>query len=93
MDKYVHVFFHFVFTSLWILYLKSQIKNANKYSPLVISFFSSVLLGLMIEVAQELFTTTRSADLFDILANTSGAVLAVCTVLLCERHIAQIKFN
>lgn len=50
--------------------------------PLIASFLFSVFFGIGIEIAQELFTTTRHAEVFDVLANLSGATLAVAMVLL-----------
>lgn len=50
--------------------------------PLIASFLFSVFFGIGIEIAQELFTTTRHAEVFDVLANLSGATLTVAMVLL-----------
>ncbi|MGO4820410.1 MULTISPECIES: VanZ family protein [unclassified Flavobacterium] len=86
LDKYIHAFLHFVFTSLWILFFKTQVKNANKYKPLFVSFMLSVVLGIIIELLQQQFTTTRSADTFDVLANISGATLAAFLVLFYDRY-------
>ena len=81
-DKLVHAFFHFVLTSFCFLFLKSCVIDANRFKPLIISFLFSVLFGLGIEIAQELLTETRHADILDFLANVSGATLAVGFVLL-----------
>jgi VanZ family protein len=78
-DKYVHVTFHFVFTVLWFFYLK--VKNKNIVSSLVKVVIASVIYGGIIEIVQGLFTTTRQADIVDILANTIGAILAVVMIL------------
>ncbi len=78
-DKYVHVTFHFVFTILWSFYL--QVKNTNRMSSLVKVVIASVIYGGIIEIAQGLFTTTRQADIVDVLANTIGAILAVVMML------------
>jgi VanZ family protein len=84
LDKYVHAFLHFIFTTLWILFFRTQIKNANKYKPLFVSFMLSVILGIMVEILQQQFTTSRAADTFDVLANISGATLAVFLVLFYD---------
>jgi VanZ family protein len=49
---------------------------------LIASFLFSVFFGIGIEIAQELFTTTRHAEVFDVLANLSGATLMVAVVIL-----------
>ncbi|WP_232505668.1 VanZ family protein [Flavobacterium crassostreae] len=85
LDKYIHAFFHFVFTLLWVLFFRTQINNANKYKPLLVSFVFSVFFGILIEMLQLRLTTTRHADALDVLANIFGAILAVLLVLLYDK--------
>jgi VanZ family protein len=82
LDKVVHAFFHFVFTSLWILFLKIQIKNPNSYKPYIVSFLFSVLFGVTIEIMQGQYTTSRKEDVLDVVANIAGAALAVFLLIL-----------
>lgn len=82
LDKLVHAFFHFVLTSFCFLFFKSRAIDANSFNPLIASFLFSVFFGIGIEIAQEVLTTTRHADILDVLANVSGATLAVVLVLL-----------
>ena len=86
LDKIVHAFFHFVFTSLWILFFKTQIKDPGSYKPYVISFLFSVLFGITIEIMQGQYTTTRKEDALDVVANMVGAVLAVFLIFLYFRN-------
>ncbi len=86
LDKIVHAFFHFVFTSLWILFFKTQIKDPGSYKPYIISFLFSVLFGITIEVMQGQYTTTRKEDALDVVANTVGAVLALFLIFLYFRN-------
>ena len=86
LDKVVHAFFHFVFTSLWFLVFKKQFSVGSISKALVISFIVSLFFGISIEILQELFTTTRHADVFDVLANVSGATLAVIVILLLNKY-------
>jgi VanZ family protein len=92
LDKVVHAFFHFVFTSLWILFFKTQIKNSNSYKPYVISFLFSVLFGVTIEILQGQYTTTRKEDALDVLANMAGAALAVFLLVIYfkNRRLSKI---
>lgn len=80
LDKLVHAFFHFVFTILWFLFLKKQAKKKNQFKLLLIAIVFSVLFGIGIEIMQNQFTTSRSGDLLDVLANFSGAVIAFVLV-------------
>lgn len=84
LDKLVHVFFHFVLTLLCFLFFQKFTNAVNSAKPKLISFLFSVFFGMAIEVAQELFTTTRHADVFDILANLSGATLGIAVVFLFD---------
>jgi VanZ family protein len=85
IDKLVHVFFHFVFTLLWFLFFKKHLSSINDLKPLVISFLLSFVFGISIEILQELFTTTRHADVFDVLANLLGATFATLTIIFLNK--------
>ncbi len=85
IDKYVHAFFHFVLTSFCYLFLKNQMSSFNNIKPLLFSFLFSFFFGIGIEISQELFTVSRHADIYDVSANTSGAVLAVAVAVLFKK--------
>nr|WP_255557646.1 VanZ family protein [Flavobacterium taihuense] len=85
LDKCIHVFFHFVFTFVWFLFFRKQIQTDNFQNPLLYSFILSFVFGITIEILQELVTTTRSADIFDVLANLTGALVTVFTVFICNK--------
>lgn len=84
LDKLVHVFFHFVLTILCFLFVQKYTNAVNSLKSILISLLFSVFFGIGIEIAQELFTTTRHADVFDVLANLSGAILGVAVVILFD---------
>jgi VanZ family protein len=86
LDKVAHSFFHFVFTSLWFLFFKEQRNSLDVFKLLILSFMLSIFFGIIIEIVQALFTTTRKGDLFDVLANLSGATLAVCLILALNKY-------
>ncbi|WP_281636376.1 VanZ family protein [Flavobacterium marginilacus] len=85
IDKCIHTFFHFVFTFVWFLFFRKQLKFKYDLKPLLFSLLLSVVFGLLIELLQELFTLTRHADVLDVVANLTGAVLAVLAVLICNK--------
>lgn len=89
-DKYVHFTFHLVFVMLWFLYYNS--KKPNDKRVLLKVFVASLLFGISIEIAQELFTTTRKGDFFDVLANTSGAILAVAAVVFYKAYFKAKRY-
>lgn len=85
LDKIVHAFFHFSFIILWFLFFKKHYKEANSNKLLIITVLLSISFGIAIEILQELFTTTRKADVFDVLANFSGAMLASGLLLYLKK--------
>lgn len=86
LDKYIHVFFHFVFTFVWFLFLYKHLKIGSIFRPLLTSFLLSFVFGIIIEILQGLVTTTRSADVMDGVANVTGATLAVVLVIICSKY-------
>lgn len=86
LDKVIHLTFHFIFTILWFLYFKKKFKNSNNFNLLTITLFVSFVFGIVIELIQQYFTTTRSADVFDILANLFGAFLAAIVITLVNAY-------
>ncbi len=82
LDKVIHSGFHFVFTILWFLYLKKKFIVASNFKLLFFTIIASFVLGIAIELMQQYFTTTRNADVFDILANLFGAFLAAVSIIL-----------
>lgn len=83
-DKYVHVTFHFVFTLLWGLYSRQR-NGKVKLRKIIAVVFISIAYGLLIEGLQETITATRHADLLDVLANLTGALLALLLFILVRR--------
>lgn len=85
LDKLAHVFFHFVFVTLWYLYLEIYLKKTEKKKLLVILFLMSFCFGTTIEILQGLFTITRNGDVIDVLANTTGAVFGLLLILIKDK--------
>jgi glycopeptide antibiotics resistance protein len=70
---------------LWFLFFKKKLKSTNLFKPLAISFVFSIIFGIVIEMLQQFFTSTRSGDPLDVLANLSGAALAVVGIVLLNK--------
>lgn len=85
LDKCIHILFHFALTFFWFLFFSKQLDVDSVFKPLLYSILFSFILGIGIEILQELVTTTRSADVLDILANTFGATVAVFVAVICKR--------
>jgi VanZ family protein len=69
-DKMVHFVFYFLFTFLWVFYMNFHQFNFKKS---IIVLLIAIVYGVIMEFFQGFLTTTRSADVFDVIANTFGA--------------------
>lgn len=86
-DKVGHGIFHFAFVSLW--FLNFRFRSEWRFAKAVwFSFFFSVTYGIAIELMQFYFTDTRKADIWDVVANSTGAALAVIIIHLTRRRNA-----
>lgn len=83
-DKYVHFTFHFGFIILWGFYASVK-HNEIVLSAIMRLVVVSILYGILIEILQETLTTTRHADIFDVMANGSGAAIALLVFLIAKR--------
>jgi VanZ family protein len=77
IDKIVHILLHLVFTFFWGITLVKSGKWDSFSKVMYVSFLLSLVFGLLIEFIQGYFTTSRSADITDVLANTFGSLFAI----------------
>jgi glycopeptide antibiotics resistance protein len=92
-DKFVHATFHFMFTILWYLHFRRSTPGMNTVKLFAVILSLSILYGISIEIAQELFTTTRQADVKDVLANLTGGILGVLTLALTRKLTQKGQYN
>ena len=71
-DKLVHFLFYFFFVVFWSIALHKNFYS-KKYSFIIVVF--AIVYGIIIEVLQELLTTTREPDFYDVIANAFGAII------------------
>ncbi|KQB38050.1 putative integral membrane protein [Flavobacterium daejeonense] len=88
IDKYVHAVFHFVFSLLWFYAFRFSFKTVHRVKLLSIVFVMSLVFGIAIELFQTYLTVTRNGDAVDVLANSTGALLAILTIQILNK-----KFN
>ena len=76
IDKLVHVVIFLVLTFLWLFYVNSVL---NDIKPIVLFFILAVCLfyGILIEVTQELYVSSRGADVLDVIADLLGSSLGL----------------
>ena len=74
-DKWVHIGLFGVLTLLWgYPFFKINIASAH---PFIIVAVCVILYGTIMEFVQKYFAFERSFDLFDILADSAGSLLAL----------------
>ncbi|HLN95147.1 MAG TPA: VanZ family protein [Flavobacterium sp.] len=86
-DKVGHGIFHFAFVLLWFLNFRFRC-NWSLGRALRYSFVFSLLYGIAIELMQYTFTDTRKADVWDVVANSTGGALCVLLLWLTRRRKA-----
>lgn len=75
-DKIFHSLAYFIFTILLFNYFSSvQIKHALSISALI-----AIVYGIIIELLQYTLTTYRMFDVYDAIANTLGAIIAIVLI-------------
>lgn len=75
IDKVTHFIFHLTFVVLGCLFLKEKRRETFKLNKgILIILFAAILYGILIEVLQYVMPFGRAAEIWDILANTMGAL-------------------
>lgn len=75
IDKITHFIFHLNFVVLGGLFLKEKTREAFQPNKgILIILISAILYGIIIEVLQDIMPFDRAAEIWDVLANTLGAI-------------------
>ena len=75
LDKLVHFVFYLLFVILGGLMWQSGKPMNSTLKKTILWVVIAVLYGLLMEALQDLLPIDRSAEIFDVLANTLGAVM------------------
>ena len=82
-DKFVHACFYFIMCMLMYYSLVKEWKLlSTQFQVLIASSFTAVGIGFVIEILQSNLISGRYFDIFDVLANTIGVVIAVLIINL-----------
>ena len=84
-DKILHVLAYFTLSTVWFLALQKKMGDLNVKLLLILSL---IMYGIILEVLQGGITNYRTGDIFDVVANTVGVLLAL---LLSSRFISWFK--
>ena len=92
LDKAVHFTFHLVIVVLGVLFIGETEKNVWQWrKKLVFLLFFSLSYGLTIEFLQWVMPLDRSAEIWDVLANTSGALVGGLLIQTNRSRIEGLK--
>ena len=89
IDKITHFIFHLIFVLLGCLFLKE--KKGEVFKPnkgILIILIAAILYGILIEVLQYAMPFGRAAEIWDILANTIGALFGC---LLIKKYFSLTR--
>ncbi|CAM1350568.1 VanZ family protein [Tenacibaculum insulae] len=81
LDKYEHAFAYFVLSLSWLVALRKT--TINK----ILIVFCCFIYGILIETLQVTITTHRTGDILDIVANTTGILIAYIVYFLFLRKM------
>ena len=94
-DKYGHAFAYMIFVIIWGLFFlyKNQEPIVQKrfFISSLKAFVFAVLFGIVMEVAQWGLTSYRQFDIFDMLANTFGALIGMLIFNILPKYSGFIK--
>lgn len=93
-DKFVHFSLYLVLGVLLFFESRNLKENENLKLKTIIAVGSiSIGYGIVIELIQLLFATTRSAELLDVLANTLGVFISVIAYFVVNRLLYLFNFK
>ena len=86
-DKIIHFIMYFTLCTVLILdYAKTRLPHHTQLSTEIAFTTLAFALGLIFEVLQGAITENRTFDIYDIVANTSGAVAGFAFLKLWLMH-------
>ena len=87
-DKLAHVAVYALLSFLWLWGYKET--NRKKVS---IVLLGSIILGVLLEIAQYLFFPDRFFELYDILANVIGAIIGIIALFFYHKTLSVWIFQ
>ncbi len=82
---------YFLLVLLWFLFGLSNYKTTGFKKLLMIIACLSFAYGIIIEVLQGSLVETRTADIYDVLANGLGILTAVLVLIYFQTNLIKLK--
>lgn len=93
-DKVVHIVAYFGLAMMWyvwVLFKKPEKKTTKRLKNLFVISVLAIVYGIFIEILQGVLTTYRTSDGWDIVANSTGVLVAWCLTLLLIKKTTLLK--
>lgn len=91
-DKMLHAGAYLFLAFIWKLYFLFKRQDFERYIPnLLWVAFASFLFGMLIEVLQGTLTSYRTPDWWDVVANSTGVVIAVLFFVVMAPTIKKLR--
>nr|WP_037322033.1 VanZ family protein [Salegentibacter sp. Hel_I_6] len=91
-DKLLHFVAYFGLLLLWKVYFILKSKPESQYKSNLLKLAGlAILFGMLIEVLQGVLTSYRKPDWYDVLANSTGVLLAVIIFLVFEKSLKRLN--
>jgi VanZ family protein len=90
-DKLIHAVGYFVLMFLWALFVLSKYRSSSFLKRIFITASLTFIYGIVIEVLQGTLTKTRTTDIYDVLANGLGIMIAVFVLVFFQSNLIKLK--
>lgn len=90
-DKMMHGGAYFGLGLLWMFFGLFTFKDEELFKRIIIISVISIAFGIFIEVLQDTLTSYRQLDLYDIVANSIGVILAGGLVWILRKYLIRLK--
>ncbi len=90
-DKLLHGGAYFGMSFLWLIFAVFAFSNKNLIKIILFVCLITIGFGIFIEALQKVLTDYRQLDIFDIVANSIGAMLAGLVVYLLNKNLIGLK--
>lgn len=87
----MHMGAYFGLALIWMFSVMNPKKTQRLLKEILIISVLSIGFGIFIEVLQDTLTLYRELDFYDIIANSSGVILAAGVVWLLKESLIRLK--
>jgi VanZ family protein len=90
MDKYFHFVMYFAFSVILYIDLHKYYRLLkNRYLACLYIFAISLVWGIIIELIQYFFVSTREGSIWDVLANAGGIIAGLILILTTVKYLQK----